>query len=149
MDYTCIATLTLCTTHLSPSWILPLQRPLANANAVLSLPSDKKFVHFSHASFGSPSISTFLRALRKGYLSTLPQLTSALICNHIPNTEANAMGHLDRKRQGLDSTTAPVAPSPPHIPTSTKMRTILMPYQTHPTQILPSTKSSSTLPTST
>ena len=94
------------------SWTLPLQRPLAQANAVLSLPSDKKFVQFCHASFGSPSISTFLRALRKGYLSTLPRLTSALLCKHMPHTEATAMGHLDRKRQGLDSTTALAAPSP-------------------------------------
>ena len=39
------------------SWTLPLQRPLVYANAVLlSLPFDKKFVHFSHASFDSPSI---------------------------------------------------------------------------------------------
>jgi hypothetical protein len=97
------------------SWTLPLQRPLAHANAVLSLPSDKKFVHFSHASFGSPAISTLLRALRKGYLSTLPRLTSALLCKHMPNTEATAMGHLDRKRQGLDSTKAPTAPSPPPV----------------------------------
>ena len=95
------------------SWTLPLQRPLVHANAVLSLPSDKKFVHFSHASLGSPSISTLLRALRKGYLSTLPRLTSALLCKHTPNTEATAMGHLDRKRQGLDSTTSPVASSKP------------------------------------
>ena len=92
------------------SWTLPIQRPLAHANAVLSLPSNKKFTQFTHAAFGSPSISTLLRALRKGYLSTLPRLTSALLCKHSPNTEATAMGHLDRTRQGLDSTTAPTAP---------------------------------------
>jgi hypothetical protein len=103
------------------SWTLPLQRPVAHANAVISLPSDKKFVHFMYASMGSPAPSTILRALRKGYLSSLPRLTSALFCKHRPNTEASAMGHLDRKRQGLDSTTkAPIAPPSPPILISTE-----------------------------
>ena len=64
------------------------------------------------ASFGSPAISTLLRALRKGYLSTL-----TLLSKHAPNTVATAMGHLDRRRQGLDSTkpTNAPAPSPPPI----------------------------------
>ena len=101
------------------SWTLPIQRPSSTANAVISLPSDKKYVRFTHASFGSPSVSTFIRAIRKGYLSTLPRLTSALVCKHLPNAVATALGHLDRRRQGLDSTTAvPKAPppSPPTIP---------------------------------
>lgn len=78
------------------NWTLPLQRPLAQANAVLSLPSDKKFVQFMQASFGSPVLSTLKRALRKGYLSTIPRFTSALLCKYPPNPVATAMGHLDR-----------------------------------------------------
>ena len=98
------------------SWTLPIQRPHAHANSVLSLPSDKKYVQFMHASFGSPAISTFTNALRKGYLSTLPRLTSALLRKHMPNSVATAIGHLDRHRQGLDSTTpAPVSTSSPSI----------------------------------
>ena len=97
------------------SWTLPIQRPSALANAVISLPSDKKYVRFTHASFGSPAISTLLRAIRKGYLSTLPRLTSALVCKHLPNAVATALGHLDRRRQGLDSTTA-VPNDPPLAP---------------------------------
>jgi len=104
------------------SWTLPIQRPIAQANAaVLSLPSDNKYVHFMFASFGSPAHSTLLRALRKGYLSTLSRFTSALFSKHRPNTVATAMGHLDRRRQGLDSTSpAPVvaqsSPAPVGIP---------------------------------
>ena len=79
------------------------------------MPSDKKYVKFTHASFGSPAISTLLRAIRKGYLLTLPRLTSALVCKHLPNTVATALGHLDRRRQGLDSTTA-VPNDPPSSP---------------------------------
>ena len=110
--------------HYSPksptasSWTLPIQRPLAQANAIMSLPSDKKYVQFMFASFGSPAHSTLLRALRKGYLSTLARFTSTLFSKHKPNTVATAMGHLDRRRQGLDSTSpVPViAPSPVAVP---------------------------------
>ena len=101
------------------SWTLPLQRPCAKANAALSLPSDKKYSQFMHASFGSPALSTLLRALRKGYLSSLPRFTSALLCKHPPNSLATAMGHLDRRRQGLDSTTPVIAVPPPPTPPTT------------------------------
>ena len=90
----------------STSWTLPIECPLPEANAVLSLPSDNKYVQFTHASFGSPVLSTFQRAIRKGYISTIPRLTSALVSKHKPNPEATAKGHLDRRRQGLDSTAA-------------------------------------------
>ncbi len=95
------------------SWTLLIERPSAHANSVLSLPSDRKFVQFTYASFGSPAISTYKRAIRKGYLSTIPRLTSALFGKHTPNSVATAMGHLDRRRQGLDSAPPPpAAPSP-------------------------------------
>ena len=49
-----------------------------------------------------------------GYLSTIPRLTSALVSKHKPNPEATAKGHLDRRRQGIDSTiTVPVVPTKP------------------------------------
>ena len=55
--------------HCSPksadetSWTLPIERPSAHANSVLSLPSDRKFVQFIYASFGSPANSTYKRAI--------------------------------------------------------------------------------------
>jgi len=85
-------------------WQLPISAPIATANAVVSLPSDKHFVQFMHAAFGSPALSTFLKALRKNYLNTVPRLTSALVCAHPPHTLATALGHLDQCRSGLDST---------------------------------------------
>eukprot|EP01036_Dinobryon_divergens_P037517 gene37517-biopygen29706 len=49
-----------------------------------------------------------------GYLSTIPRLTSALVSKYKPNPEATAKGHLDRRRQGIDSTiTVPVVPPKP------------------------------------
>ena len=41
-------------------------RPAANATILLS--SDRNFVAFAHAALGSPTLSTFLRAVKFGYL---------------------------------------------------------------------------------
>jgi len=132
--------------HYSPkssdasSWTLPIQRPIAHANAALSLPSDKKYVQFMFASFGSPAHSTLLRALRKGYLSTLTRFTSALFSKHKPNTVATAMGHLDRRRQGLDSTSPPkpvIVPPTCH-PNASTQRLLLLPLKNTPTYLMQS-----------
>jgi len=88
------------------SWSLPIVQPatVSYANSVLSLPSDEKYIRFMHASFGSPVLSTLLRALRRGYLKSIPRFTAALVSKHPPITVATATGHLDQRRQGLDST---------------------------------------------
>ena len=57
-----------------------------------------------HASLGSPVYSTFLRAIRAGYLSSWPRLTTSIVLAHPPHTIATAKGHLNQLRQGLDST---------------------------------------------
>ena len=92
------------------SWTLPIvpavDSTIDHANAVIPLPSDSDFVKFMHASFGSPSVSTFLRALRLQWLDTIPRLTSALVSANRPNSIATALGHLDQSRQGYDSTSA-------------------------------------------
>ena len=78
--------------------------PIAAANAAFALPSDKDFVAFAHAAFGRPAISTFSKAIARGYISTFPRLTSRLLHAHPPNALATAQGHLDQQRQGQDST---------------------------------------------
>jgi len=45
------------------NWTLPLQSPCVHANAVLSLPSDKKYIRFMSALFGSPVLSTLNRII--------------------------------------------------------------------------------------
>ena len=91
-------------------WTVPLPVPAimstdVTANAVISIPSDAAFIRFAHATLGSPSISTLLRALRAGYLQSFPRLTAQLVSNHPPHTIPTAKGHLDQHRQGIDSTT--------------------------------------------
>ena len=86
--------------------------PSVNATRLLS--SDRSFVLFAHAAFGSPALSTFLRAVRLGYLCHWPRLTSHLLQTFLPHTIATAQGHLNQRRQGLDSTRSP--PTPPSLP---------------------------------
>lgn len=109
----------------SPSdmfWQLPLApainapnspSPIDHANSLVSLPSDRDFVAFMHASLGSPVISTLLRALRRQWLGTIPRLTAALVHKHRPNSIATALGHLDQTRQGLHSTATINSYTPP------------------------------------
>ena len=80
----------------------PMLRPAANATILLS--SDRNFVAFAHAALGSPTLSTFLRAVKFGYLHHWPRLTTNLILAHPPHTIATAQGHLNQQRQGVDST---------------------------------------------
>ena len=98
----------------------------------MSISSDAAFVRFAHATLGSPSNSTLLRALHAGYLSSFPQLTARLLQLHPPQLIAKAKGHLDQHRQGLDSTadhpsSPPVAspPDPVDSPQTVYVKTIL------------------------
>lgn len=76
------------------------------------LTDDAQFVLFAHASLGSPVYSTFIHAIRAGYLSSWPRLTTALALAHPPHTIATAKGHLNQKRQGVDSTKSILLPLP-------------------------------------
>ena len=68
------------------------------------LSSDAEFVAFVHTSLGSPVYSTFLHAIRSGYLSTWPRLTTAIVLAHPSRTIATSKSYLNQHRQGLDST---------------------------------------------
>ena len=74
------------------------------ASAILRSDTDEKFATFIHKSFGSPVFSTFLRAVRKGNLSSYPRLTATMITTYLSLTAATARGHLDQHRRGIDST---------------------------------------------
>ncbi len=63
-----------------------------------------RFVAYHHRSFGSPPISTFLRALSRGYIHGIPKLTPTLARKFPPLSLATSYGHLDTLRQGVDST---------------------------------------------
>ena len=71
---------------------------------------DADFVNFWHATFGSPTAWTFAEAVRRNYF-TIPRLTGKIICANRPNSVATHKGHLDRTRQGQQSTQAAAIPS--------------------------------------
>ena len=71
---------------------------------VLKSDTDEAFTRFINRSFGSPVLSTFLLAVRKGFLSAYPRLTPSMVTAYLSLTAATARGHLDQHRQGQDST---------------------------------------------
>ncbi len=93
------------------------------ANRVIRHTSQAERVAFYHAAMGSPSIPTFITAIRRGYI-VLPGLSSDMIQRNLPNPIATSLGHLDALRQGLRSTKQPIVldtedeEDPTYIPTS-------------------------------
>jgi len=72
--------------------------PVQQANDILRLDKRKKeLANYHHASLGSPTKSTLLRAIRQGHLITFPGLTTKLISKHLSPTIATALGHHDQE----------------------------------------------------
>lgn len=65
---------------------------------------DAEKVNWAVATLGSPSASTLLAALDRGYLDGFPQLTASMVRNNWPNSTATAFGHLHANRSGQRST---------------------------------------------
>ena len=94
-------------------WMVPLSTQATNphqANAV-SLPTKvPDLVAFGHATFLSPSPSTFKAAIDRGHLTNHPFLTSANVKKHCPHSLATAKGHMDQTRAGQQSTQTTLSP---------------------------------------
>jgi hypothetical protein len=61
-------------------------------------------IKFAHQSLCSPRISTFLKALRQGFLKGCPNLTSAGVTRYLNHSPASSKGHMKRPHQGIRST---------------------------------------------
>ncbi len=108
--------------------------------------SQARFVAYWHRAFGSPSLSTFHRALKHGFIRGIPHLTHHLVAKYPPLSLSTSFGHLDMLRKGISSSRpkippsclGPVAPTPetrrasPHLaalhdwfpPDSSRVRTV-------------------------
>jgi hypothetical protein len=64
----------------------------------------KRMIHYLHAAAFSPVKSTWLAAIKKGYYTSWPGLTTAAVHKHYPQTTATAKGHMDQTRQNIRST---------------------------------------------
>ena len=74
-------------------------------NAILqqdTKPAD--LVEFLHGCCGSPSKSTFIKAIKNKHLITWPGLTEGLVKKHLGPCLATAKGHIHQERQNLQST---------------------------------------------
>ena len=86
-------------------WDIPLQPPVQKLNVILRKDKTKQeLANYLHACCFSPTISTFVRAIRNGNFITWPGLDQKLIERHLLQSTATAKGHLDQERQGLQST---------------------------------------------
>jgi len=83
---------------------LSLRISIQRANNVIHSDLDAEYVKMVHAALGSPTVSTFKRAMAKGWLGNLPRLTLDMIRKNPPYSEATSKGHLDRRRKNQRST---------------------------------------------
>ena len=71
---------------------------------------DAGFVAYQHRCFGSPSISTLVGALRRGWIR-IRRFTSRLVLRNPPLSIHTAFGHLDAQAKNVATTRI----SPPHV----------------------------------
>jgi hypothetical protein len=62
-------------------------------------------VKFAHQSLCNPRISTFMKALKKGFLKGCPNMNKELVTKYLHPSPATAKGHMKRPKKGIISTT--------------------------------------------
>ena len=73
------------------------------AKYALKTTDNATFIKFVHASLGSPAYNTFLRAIRNNWIQ-IPHLTLKMAIKNNPNSQAEALGHMDLTRKNINST---------------------------------------------
>jgi len=61
-------------------------------------------IKYAHQSFCSPRLSTFLKAIQRGFLKGCPNLTSTGVTKYLNPSPASSKGHMKRPHQGIRST---------------------------------------------
>ena len=95
---------------LSPHHLASLPPSPSALFSVQSLPA-ARFVAYWHRAFGSPSLSTFRRALKHGFIRGIPHLTHHLVAKYPPLSLSTSFGHLDMLRKGISSSRPKIPPS--------------------------------------
>jgi hypothetical protein len=90
-------------------WRINLKQPNKKvhnpiANNVYELRNTGALIHYLHKALFSPRKSAMLQAVKDGHLITWPGLTEDAINKHLKLTPANAMGHMNQRRQNTRST---------------------------------------------
>jgi hypothetical protein len=74
------------------------------ANNVYELRHTGVLVNYLHKTMFSPTKSDLLQAVKNGHLITWPGLTEQAINKHLKMTPVTAMGHMNKRRQNIRST---------------------------------------------
>ena len=69
------------------------------ANNIIRHELHAELVQFWRRALGSPTQKTLEKAVRKGWLKSIPQLTLKMVTSNPATTMASAKGHLDRTRK--------------------------------------------------
>jgi hypothetical protein len=91
-------------------WRLPLEQntvALQCANVYESSTIAKQMQYLYAAAF-SPVVSTWIKAITKGYFRSWPGLTVENVWKHLPKLNATIKGHLDHTRKNIWSTQVPI-----------------------------------------
>ena len=85
-------------------WAIPIDAA-HQVNGILRLDkSHAELAIYHHTTLGSPAVSTLLRAIRRGHLSTFPGLTTNLISKYLSKSIATTLGHQDQEAKNIRST---------------------------------------------
>ena len=87
--------------HDNGLWYVQLPSPHQICNTVYHVQTQVALAKFLHGACFSPTISTFLEAIKAGYLRTWPGLTVQLVNKWLPKSMATAKGHLDQQWKNL------------------------------------------------
>jgi hypothetical protein len=91
-------------------WQVNLQNSISpeafqqQAYGAIGSASPAELVAFAHATLFSPALSTLHAALKAGYLTNFPGLTTATLRKYPPRSIAMIKGHLDQTRKNQRST---------------------------------------------
>jgi hypothetical protein len=61
-------------------------------------------VKFSHQSLCNPTISSLMKALKRGFLKGCPNISEDLVTKYLNPSPATAKGHMKRPKKGIRST---------------------------------------------
>ena len=75
-----------------------------SVNAVIDAPTIAERIEFYSRSLFSPTLSTLAQAIKAGYLSSFPRITTKQLRRWPPNPTATVKGHMHAQRSNLRST---------------------------------------------
>eukprot|EP00957_Ditylum_brightwellii_P125211 9544748-Ditylum_brightwellii.AAC.1 len=86
------------------SYKINAKQPIATYNNIYKLHAKKDLVQYFHAASFSPVLSTWCKAVCRGYFTTLPGLTEKLVQKNLHKSNATVKGHLNQARKNVRST---------------------------------------------